>query len=219
MTDDANQEPPPRPNPQLQQVLRGWLDGPHWDQPFLRRNNTLLDSQPSFVPPPPAQQSLSAATKAMVTAGGELTLTPSAPVNQDIEARFQEALRRAADLTSYIDQLRKASRTREIGPGHNQGPPLEDLVWVDAFIELLKDEGPRIKTAADAKHLIEQTEKVKQLPDRIWTWLKATGWLVAGVGVHKVTEDLTAPLWDDVAHKIVDLCHAIEVWVSLLPPM
>jgi hypothetical protein len=30
---------------------------------------------------------------------------------------------------------------------------------------------------------------------------------------------LTAPLWDNVAHKIVDLCHAIEVWISLLPPI
>lgn len=148
-----------------------------------------------------------------------MTLTPSAPVNGDIEACFQEALRRAADLTSCIDQLRKASTAREIGPGHNQGPSLEDLDDVEDWIALLKDQGPRAKTAIDAKALIEQTEKVKRLPERIWSLLKAAGWLVAGVGVHKVTENLTAPLWDDVAHKIVNLCHAIEVWVSLLPPM
>ena len=125
----------------------------------------------------------------------------------------------APDLTSLIDQLRKASTAREIGPGHNQGPSLEDLDDVEDLIALLKDQGPRVKTAFDAKALIEQTEKVKRLPERIWSLLKAAGLLVLGVGVHEVTKDLTAPLWNDVAHRIVDLCHAIEVWVSLLPPM
>jgi len=152
---------------------------------------------------------------AFVISGGraEMTLT------EEIEARFQEALRHAADLTSCIDQLRKASTRRKIGPGHNQGPPLQDLVQVDDLIALLKDEGPRVKTVVDAKALIVQTEKVKRLPERIWSWLKAAGLLVIGIGAHEVTKDLTAPLWDEVAHRIVDLCHAIEVWVSLLPPM
>jgi hypothetical protein len=141
---------------------------------------------------------------------------------EDIEARFQDVLRLHADLSSSIDRLRSAvtaSATREIGPGHNQGPSLEDLDDVEGLIALLKDQGPRVKTAIDAKALIEQTEKVKRLPERIWRLLAAAGLLVAGVGVREVTKDLTAPLWDDVTHRIVDLCHAIEVWVSSLPPM
>jgi len=152
--------------------------------------------------------------------GPTSTAVPSADArNEEIEAGLQEALRHAADLTSCIDQLRKASTRRKIGPGHNLGPPLQDLVQVDDLIALLKDEGPRVKTVVDAKALIVQTEKVKRLPERIWSWLTAAGLLVAGIGVREVTKDLTAPLWDDVAHKIVDLCHAIEVWVSLLPSM
>jgi hypothetical protein len=232
------------------------MDGPYWDTPPLRRNNTLYDLQPSFVPPPPQQSVwvpdqvwdmphqqrnnvlydlqppsvpspppavtnalLSGASIGMVTIKAEFTLTGAPGVNEDIEAHFQEALRRAANLTSCIDQLRKASRTREIGPGHNQGPSLEDLDDVEDLIALLKDQGPRVKTAIDAKALIEQTEKVKWLPERIWSLLKAAGLFVLGVGAHEVTKDLTAPLWDDVAHRIVDLCRAIEVWASLLPPM
>ena len=45
----------------------------------------------------------------------------------------------------------------------------------DAAIALLKDQGPRVKTAIDAKALIEQTEKVKRLPERIWSLLAAAG--------------------------------------------
>jgi hypothetical protein len=190
---------PPPALPPLQQSV--WVQDHVWEPP-MRRNNVLYESQPPFVPPP---------------------LDPPPPPADaregDIEARFQDALRRAADLTSVIDELRKASTGREIGPGHNQGPPLQELDQVDDLVALLKDEGPRVKTAIDAKALIAQTEKVKRLPERIWSLLKAAGLMVAGVGVHKVTEDLTTPLWDDVAHRIVDLCHAIEVWVSLLPPM
>jgi hypothetical protein len=190
--------------PPLQQPV--WVQEQVWDVPPMRRNdalleasrnNALLDTPPPVEPPPP----------------------PADAREGDIEARFQDALRRAADLTSVIDQLRRASTGREIGPGHNQGPSLEDLDQVDDLIALLKDEGPRVKIAVDARTLIEQTEKVKRLPERIWSLLAAAGLFVLGVGAREVTKDLTAPLWDDVAHRIVDLCHAIEVWVSLLPPM
>jgi hypothetical protein len=225
MANDDDKEPPPPPQPPV------WVPDQMWNPPPMRRNNALFESQPAFVPPPlqqsvwvpvPHQQRNNVLYESsnFVPPPTEPPSPPADARGEEINASFKEVERCQADLASAMDRLRNALPTataREIGPGHNQGPPLEDLVWADAFIELLKDEGPRIKTAADAKHLIEQTEKVKQLPDRIWAWLKAAGWLVAGVGAHKVTEDLTAPLWDDVAHKIVDLCHAIEVWVSLLP--
>lgn len=45
--------------------------------------------------------------------------------------------------------------------------------------------------------------------------MKAAGWMVAGVAVREVTKDLTAPLWEEVAHKIVELYHAIVAWLSL----
>jgi hypothetical protein len=130
---------PPPALPPLQQSV--WVQDQVWEPP-MRRNNVLYESQPPFVPPP---------------------LDPPPPPADaregDIEARFQDALRRAADLTSVIDELRKASTGREIGPGHNQGPPLQELDQVDDLIALLKDEGPRVKTAIDAKALIAQTKK------------------------------------------------------------
>jgi hypothetical protein len=33
-------------------------------------------------------------------------------------------------------------------------------------------------------------------------------------------KNLTAPIWEEVARRIVDLYHAaIKVWLSLLPPL
>src|SRR5881398_2866097 len=42
--------------------------------------------------------------------------------------------------------------------------------------------------------------------------VEAAGLFVLGTGVREVTKDLSAPLWDDVAHRIGYLCHAIELW-------
>lgn len=146
---------------------------------------------------------------------------PADARDEEIKAAFREVSRCQAELSASMERLRSAvsASPPEIGPGHNQGPSLEDLDEVDEWIARLKDEGPRVKTAVDAKALIEQTEKVKRLPERIWSSLIAAGVIVLGVGGREVIKDLTAPLWDNVAHKIVDLCHAIEVWLSLLPPM
>jgi hypothetical protein len=198
MQNQANDLPPPLPP----QQSPGWVPDNVWEPPRrrnnllydLQRNNALYGTQP--VEPPPGS----------VDAPGT-----------EIDAASKEVFRLAGELTSSIDRLYKASTGRKIGIGHNQAP-FDEVAWAKDLIALLGDEGPRIKTTADAKHLTEQTERVKRLPERIWSWLKAGGLLVAGVGVHKVTEDLTAPLWDEVAHRVVELCHAIEVWVSLLPP-
>jgi hypothetical protein len=216
--------PPPAVPPQQQS---GWVPEPWWPHqqqpPMVQRFPGLYTQQANDLPEPPttpvvsdSSAPLSTVSKIMVSGRAEMTLTPGV---EDIDVGFQEALRCAAELASLIDQLRKASSGRQIGPGHNQGPSLEDLDDVEELIALLRDQGPRVKTAVDAKALIEQTEKVKRLPERIWNLLKAAGLMVAVVGVHKVTEDLTAPLWNNVAHRIADLCHIIEVWVTLLPPM
>jgi hypothetical protein len=198
-------DPAPHLPPRKPQQPVTWVPDPVWQPQPMQRNAALLDTMPGFVPPP---------------------MEPPSPANanvpdEEIKAAFREVSRCQAELSASMERLRSAvsASPPEIGPGHNQGPSLEDLDEVDEWIALLKDEGPRVKTAVDAKALIEQTEKVKRLPERIWNLLKAAGLLVLGVGVHEVTKDLTAPLWDNVAHKIVDLCHAIEVWVSLLPPM
>jgi hypothetical protein len=193
---------PPRSSPPVPPQQQVWVPDQVWDVP-PRPRNIALESQSNFVPPPMEPPP-----------GG-----PEGGRGDEIEASFKEVERCQVELTSAMHRLRTALTGREAGPGHNQGPPLQDLDEVDDLIALFKYEGPRIKTAFDAKPLIEQTEKIKLLPERIWSWLKAAGWGVAGIGLHKVTENLTAPLWDDVAHKISDLCRAIEVWVSLLPPM
>jgi hypothetical protein len=221
--------PPPRSNAPLQQPV--WVPDPVWDMPPRSRNLALeaLSQEPAFVHVPPGDPQAGTAigsVSATVSPPAEMTLTETAGVTtstdaqtEAIETSFQEALRRAADVTSLIDQLRKASTGREIGPGHNRGPSLDDLDEVEELIALLKEDGPKVKTKIDAKALIEQTEKVKTLPERIWSLLKAAGLMVGTIGLHEVTKDLTAPIWDEVVHKIIDLCEAIEVWVSLLPPM
>jgi hypothetical protein len=207
MANDDDKEPPPTPPPPPhgQQVV--WVPEQWWE-PQLRRNNTLYNSQDTFVPPPMEPPSE----------------TPSADAGGDeIEARFQDIERRAAELTAAIDQLRGAIAAspadREIGIGHNQGPPLS-IEELDAesqhLLVLLKDKGPR-PPPVDIAPIVEQAKKTLELSERIWQWLRVAGITVASIGVHEVTKDLTKPLWEEAARRIVDLYHAIEAWISVLP--
>jgi len=190
----------PRPNPPPQQPP--WVPDQVWDMPPRPRNLALYESQPPFVPPP--------------------IEPPAADARDgDIEARFQDVLRRHADLSSSIDRLRSAvtaSAAPEIGPGHNQGPPLT-IEELDAeskhLLALLQDKGPR-PSPADRALIVEQAEKTLGLSERIRERLINAAVGVALIGAHEVTKDLTAPLWADVAQKIVDLYHAIQAWISLL---
>jgi hypothetical protein len=141
----------------------------------------------------------------------------------DIEARFQDVLRRQADLSSSIDRLRSAvtaSPRREIGPGHNKGPPLiEELDAVSThLLDLLQDRGPR-PPPIDRVPIVEQAQRTLWLSARIKVWLGVLAIEGAKLGADEVAKHLTEPLWADVADKITGLCHAIVVWISLLPPM
>jgi hypothetical protein len=64
--------------------------------------------------------------------------------------------------------------------------------------------------------IAEQAEKTLQLSERIRTWQANLAAEAAKLGAREVVKDLTAPLWQEVARRIVDLCHAIQVWLSLL---
>jgi hypothetical protein len=147
---------------------------------------------------------------------------PADARGDEINARFQDVLRSHTELTSAIDQLRVAipasPATREIGRGHNQGPPLTigELDAADKYLRaLLQDKGPR-PSPVDLAPIVEQAEKTLQLSERIRTWLKVAAVAVGSVGAREVTKDLTAPLWEEVARRIVDLYHAIQVWLSSL---
>jgi hypothetical protein len=200
---DEDKEEPPMPPRQAQQ-MGSWVPDQVWDMPHRQRNNALYDSQPPFVPPP-------------------MEPPPPADARDDeINARFQDVLRGQAELASSIDRLRGAiaasPAAREIGPGHNQGPPLQ-IEELDAeskhLLALLQDKGPR-PTPVDRALIAEQAEKTLQLSERIRTWLTGAVIAVGSIGAHEVTKDLTAPLWEEVARRIVDLYHAIQVWLSLL---
>jgi hypothetical protein len=192
---------PPFVPPPLQQPV--WVPDTPWEIPRQSRNNALLDSQPAFVPPP-------------------MPPPPTAGAGSDeIEAAFQEVLRLRAEEHVIIDRLRNAlagSTAREIGPGHNQGPPLQIEELDDEskqLLALLMDKGPR-PAPADRAPIIEQAKKTLERSERIKSWLKNAATAAALIGVHEVTKDLTAPLWEALANKMVDLYHAIEVWISLL---
>ena len=199
MADDDKEPAPPPPR---QQPV--WVPDQVWDMPYQQRNNALYDSQPPFVPPP---------------------MEPPPPADargDEINARFQDVLRSHAELTSAIDRLRGAitasPATREIGPRHNQGPALT-IEELDAeskhLLALLQDKGSR-PTPVDRALIVERAEETLQLSERIRTWLKVAAIAVGSVGAHEVTKDLTAPLWEEVARRIVDLYHAIQVWLSSL---
>jgi len=200
--DDKGPVPPPRP----QQPV--WVPDQVWHMPPMphqQRNNALYDSQPPFVPPPMEPP------------------PPAADAQDDgINARFQDVLRLQAELASSIDRLRGAltasPAAREIGPRHNQGPPLqiEELDAEDKYLlVLLQDKGPR-PTPIDRALIAEQAEKSLQLSKRIRTWQADLAAEAAKLGAREVAKDLTAPLWQEVARRIVDLYHAIQVWLSLL---
>jgi hypothetical protein len=132
-------------------------------------------------------------------------------------------IRCQAELGSSIDRLRSAvtvPAAREIGPGHNQGPPLVEELDDESkrLLGLLLDKGPR-PSPADRALIVEQAKKTLGLSERIITWLGVLAVGGAKLGAYEVAKDLTKPLLADVAQKIVDLYHAIEAWVSLLPPM
>jgi hypothetical protein len=191
---------PPPALPPLQQTV--WVPDQTWDVPPRPRNLPLYESS-NFVPPP--------------------TVPRANARDEEIEARFQEVLRCQTELSSSIDRLRSAitaSAKREIGPGHNQGPALIEELDADDkhLLALLQDKGPR-PSPADRVPIVEQAEKTLGLSERIREWLTNAAVGVAKIGAREVTKDLTAPLWAEVAQKIVDLYHAIKVWISLLPPM
>jgi hypothetical protein len=140
----------------------------------------------------------------------------------EITARFQNVERLGAELTSEIALLKKAvaesQAAREIGIGHNQGPPLpfEELDGDTAnLLALLKDKGPR-PTPADREQIAEQAEKTLQLSERIKTWLGTLAIEGAKIGAREVSKDLTAPLWAKVAQKLAEFCHALTDWLSSL---
>jgi hypothetical protein len=174
-----------------------------WDMP-VRRNNALLDSSFNFAPPPM-----------------EPPPPPADARDDEINARFQDVLRRQAETTSAINLLGDAiaaSAAREIGIGHNQGPPVsfEKLDAEDKrLLALLQDKGPRPRPV-DRALIEEQAEKTLHLSDRIRTWLASLAAEAAKLGAREVAKDLTASLWEDVARRIVDLFHAIQVWLSSL---
>jgi hypothetical protein len=146
---------------------------------------------------------------------------PSADArNEEIEAGFKDVLRCQAELNSSISRLRSAvtaSANRKIGPGHNLGPALIQELDADDkhLLALLQDKGPR-PSLVDRALIVEQAEKTLGLSERIRELLLNAGVGVAKIGAREVTKDLTAPLWEEVAHRIVDLYHAIQVWLSLL---
>lgn len=199
---DNNNDPPPMPFRQQQPV---WVPEPFWEpSPVMRRNPNLYGPQDSFVPPP-------------------MEPPPTAVARDDeINARFQDVLRGQAELALSIDRLRVAitasPAVREIGPGHNQGPPLQ-IGELDAedkrLLALLQDNGPR-PSPADRALIAEQAEKTFQLSERIRTWLARLAAEAAKLGAREILKDLTAPLWEEVARWIVNLYHYIIAWLASL---
>lgn len=188
--DDKEPPPTPRPNPQTQQVL-GWVPNMEGmsDMPRQQRNNALLDSQPSFVPPP------------------TVSSLPS------IEVRFEALQARVALLEAGLAARRRDDR--QIGPGHNQGPalvPVEDLSDVDDWLlALLKEKGPR--PPPDPTSLIEQGEKALRVSERISNAAMTVGAEMAKGAAREVGKELLE--WIGIGQLIKDLFLALKDW--LLP--
>jgi hypothetical protein len=188
--------------PPLQQPV--WVPDMVWDMPHQQRNNALLDSPSSFVPPP-------------------MDPPPADARDDEINDRFQDVLRRQAELSLSVDRLRDAiaasSSARVIGPGHNQGPPFQ-IEELDAeshrLLALLQDNGPR-PTPVDRALIVEQAEETLRSGERIRTWQANLAAEAAKLGAREVVKDLTAQLWQEVASRILDFYHAIIAWISSLP--
>jgi hypothetical protein len=189
---------PPPPLPPRQQQQPVWVPDQVWQpQPMQQRNNALLDSMPSFVPPP----------------------EPAKARDEEIKASFQEVLRCQAELNASIERLRSAftASPPEIVPDHNQGLALIEELDVEdkRLLALLLDKGPR-PAPADRVLIIEQAEKTLGVSEKIQGLLKDAAVAVAKIGAREVIRNLTAPLWADVAQKIVAYYHAIKLWLDLL---
>jgi hypothetical protein len=200
--DDKKELPPFRPAQPPPSM--GWADTESY-MPRPQRNNALLDS-------------------AIIQPASEFPLNPQTGGGEDLQARFQKVQRLAQELNSSVDELRDAMKASPGGRdwiGHNQGPnlepepapvPVEDLTAVDNFLlGLLKERGP---TPTDPKTLIEQADKALQLSQQIRDGLTALGIETAKLGAREVAKKLTAPLWAEVAQRIVNLYHAVIDWVS-----
>jgi hypothetical protein len=203
MADDTDKEPPPSSQQRGQQMTE-WVPGEWWSPPPIRRNPLLYTSQDqSFDMSPPQPPDAAPDTDARA---------------EDIEARFQDVLRRSADLTAAIDLLRAAIPSpagRVVGPGHNQGPPLpfEELDdETQHLLALLKEKGPT-PAPADRALIVERADRTMRLSQRITAWLTNLGAEAAKLGAREVAKDLTAPLWQNAADRIIDLCHAIKDWL------
>jgi hypothetical protein len=152
----------------------------------------------------------------MPPAGG----TAAVARDDEIAALYREVGRLSAELAPVADALRTllaASPRREIGPGHNQGPPFQakDLDDPTNLVALLADEEPR-PPPADIPLIVEQTKKTLGLADRIKDWAKTAAITTATIGANETFKDVTGPLWQELAHKIFALCHAIQAWIEVL---
>jgi hypothetical protein len=166
------------------------------------KHPNLYGLQEFFVPPPMQPQ------------GG------AAARDDEIAALFREVSRLSTEVASVVDGLRAllaVSPRREIGPGHNQGPPFQaqDLDDPTDLIALLKDKGPR-PHPVDIPLIVAQTKKTFGLAERIREWVKTAAISAATIGAHETTKDVTGPIWEELAHKIVALCHAIQAWIEAL---
>jgi hypothetical protein len=93
-------------------------------------------------------------------------------------------------LEAGLAELR--SPEREIGPGHNKGPPfasgVDDLSDVDELIRRLKQEGQ--KPPPDPAPLIEQANKAGRVADRIWNAVTVLGAEIAKGAARQVGKEI-----------------------------
>lgn len=140
--------------------------------------------------------------------------------SEAINAAFQEVLRQQSELTHAIDRLRSAiaETSRGIGIGHNQGPSIE-IEELDAesaqLLALLQDKG-QDPSAAEQATIAEHCERLPTLSERVSTLSKTIASEGAKMGAREVAKHVTAPLWEEVARRLLDLYHAIKVWLSTL---
>lgn len=141
--------------------------------------------------------------------------------DEAISAAFQEVVRQQSELASAIDRLRSAITETgggNFGIGHNRGPAIEieELVAEDArLLALLQDKGPN-PSPADRIPIAEQAEKIPTLSERMSIRAKLLAAEGAKLGAREVAKNVTAPLWEEVARRLLELYHAIKIWLSQL---